>query len=364
MSMPPDQPPPGGWPAPQAWGRSAGTPADASADAGADVWPTPPATPPAGGPGLNLPSGWGQRASAAPQPGVIPLRPLGLDDFFTGTFRTVRSNWRPMAAISSLIGAGVALLAIPVVINARRVVRAVVETTTLDSSTSNAELEASFNEFIDAGTSFLPWLLYIAVLGLVAVVFIDAGVSAVVSRAVLGQRTSVKSALRALTQRALPLTGLALLMSVSIVAGYLLCFIPGAILSLMLFAAPSIAVLEHASVGVAYGRSLQLTSKSFWRVIGILLLVQLLFGLAMQVFSSPLSFFAGLGPLGSATTADISDGSVNFLLVTYVALWVVSLLFYPLVSVGKTLLYIDQRMRHEGLADALTAASAARSGTE
>jgi len=294
---------------------------------------------------------------AAPQPGVIPLRPLALDDFFSGTFRTLRGNWRPMLAVSALVTAIVALLSLPAVINAHEVVRALLDTAALNSETSQAELDAAINDVVDAGIDFLPWLLYSAVLGFASIVFVDAGISFVTSRAVLGKSTSAGAAVSAMARRAVHLTGLALLMSMSILAGYLLCVLPGFILSLVLFAAPSISVLEDATISGSYKRSFQIAGQSFWRVIGILLLVQLLFGIAMQVVSSPFSFIVGLGPLGAASSSEVGDFPIALLLASYLVVWLFSLLCYPLVSVGKTLLYIDQRMRHEGLADALIASS-------
>ena len=345
MSTPPDQPPPGGWPAPPGW-------------------TAPPPGPPGGGPGLNLPPGWGGQPPAAAQPGVIPLRPLALDDFFSGTFRTLRGNWRPLLAVSALVSAVVALLSIPVAVNAHDVVRTFLDTTTLSASTSDVELEAAFNDLVDATVAFLPWFLYWAILAYAALVFVDAGISFVVSRAVLGKSTSAAAAISALVKRGVHLAGLALLITLSILAGYLLCLVPGVILSLMLFAAPSVSVLEGASITTSYKRSLQITSRSFWRVVGILLLVQLLFGLAMQVVSSPLSFLAGFGSLGSASSSEISNVPIGLLVASYVGLWLFSLLCYPLVSVGKTLLYIDQRMRHEGLADSLIASSESHSGRQ
>jgi len=76
--------------------------------------------------------------------------------------------------------------------------------------------------------------------------------------------------------------------------------------------------------------------------------VVMLFGLAMQLVNSPFSLILGVGPFSSMSSAELSDFPVAWLVASYVAIWLLSLLCYPLVSVGKTLLYIDQRFRHEG----------------
>jgi len=250
-----------------------------------------------------------------------------------------------------------ALLALPAVLSGSGLARELIDVALLDPESSTPEAEEAFRQLLDELVAFLPWLLYVSFLSLMAITFIDAGVGWVVSRAVLGKPTGAREVLRQLAHRAAGLVALGLLVSAGVTLGYALCLLPGVVLALMLFAAPTALIVEQGSPVSAFKRSLQVSSRSFWRVIGILLLIQLVYGLAMQVFSVPFTILSGAGTFGSFVTGESSSASVTAVVLGYLGLWVVAVLCSPFVSVAKSLLYIDLRMRQENLAPSLEEAS-------
>src|SRR3954471_436791 len=95
-------PPEGGWPAPAPPPPPAGWGAPPPPPAGWGQPPPPPAgwgPPPAPGWGTGPPSGYGSWTPPV-QPGVVPLRPLGLGELFDGAVQTMRQNPRVMFGVS------------------------------------------------------------------------------------------------------------------------------------------------------------------------------------------------------------------------------------------------------------------------
>src|SRR6187431_2503473 len=100
------EPPPPGWvpqpaPPPQTWGAPPG-------------YPTGP--PPGYAPGPPPPQWAPGMLGAAHKPGAMPLRPLGLGDFYDAAFRIIRFN--PKATVGSAALAAAVAMAVPVVVTA------------------------------------------------------------------------------------------------------------------------------------------------------------------------------------------------------------------------------------------------------
>ena len=107
-----------------------------------------------------------------------------------------------------------------------------------------------------------------------------------------------------------------------------------------LFAPPTV-LLERAGVRTSLGRSWRLVGGSWWRCFGILLLAQVLAGVLSGVLQLP--FIIG----GFA----VSDGGSTFVAVvlTVVGGVIARTLIAPFSAAILALLYIDLRMRREGL---------------
>jgi hypothetical protein len=118
--------------------------------------------------------------------------------------------------------------------------------------------------------------------------------------------------------------------------------------------APSAMVLERAGVVASLRRSSALVRGDAWRVLGVLLLVLVITTFISQVLQTPFavrSFGAGLS--GEATTFSTTDVVLQSI-GSALALTVVA----PFGAAVRALLYVDRRMRAEGLDVSLAAAAA------
>jgi hypothetical protein len=124
-------------------------------------------------------------------------------------------------------------------------------------------------------------------------------------------------------------------------------------LSTKLAFVPAAIVLERLPIRAAVVRSWRLTRRSFWRVFGILLLVQAMIYVATQIVSTPVSMVAMLGtslldPTG-ATAYDAFGAMNGVMIASYAVTSIVSGIGLVVQSATSSLLYLDLRMRREGL---------------
>ena len=126
----------------------------------------------------------------------------------------------------------------------------------------------------------------------------------------------------------------------------------GVWVSIKLSIVPSIIVLERATMAQAIRRSWRLTDGYFWRTFGVQYLIAFIVGTVSQVVLTPISFLyimavSAIDPTG--TSAESWIGPV----VLYIVMIVLSLLVGSITSVVSSaaiaLIYIDLRMRKEGL---------------
>jgi membrane-anchored glycerophosphoryl diester phosphodiesterase (GDPDase) len=124
-------------------------------------------------------------------------------------------------------------------------------------------------------------------------------------------------------------------------------------LSTKLSLVPSVLMAERTSIRGAMGRSWALTNRSFWRVFGIQLLVATIISVAAQVITTPISLIAGMlvslvDPNGQNPGAQLGG-----IIAIYAVLVVVTVVFAAITAVIQSatiaLLYVDLRMRKEGL---------------
>jgi hypothetical protein len=331
-------------------------------------------------------SGWGQPTPAAPgatgwgwapppavKPGVIPLRPLGVGEILDGAVTTIRRNPGAMLGLSAIVAVLTQLLGLGVVYLALR------GAPTLES----LEPTASAGEVFEAVAGLIGASVIVIVVTWVATVILTGILTVVVSRAVLGEKMTAGGAWQAARRRLPRLLLLTVVYSLIWTAPFLVWAVVTVGLSaggsadvatvaisfLLAFAAvpaanylyiryalsgPSL-MLESTSptstepsrpVGVARAlrRSAELVKGSWWRTEGILALVLLIVVIVSWVLSTPFSLPIYL--LGD-------QPSDNELLLTFVlsALGgiVTSTLTAPFTAAATALLYVDRRIRREGL---------------
>ncbi|MFJ8211782.1 hypothetical protein [Streptomyces sp. NPDC096033] len=350
------QPPPGQWGSPAAGQTPPQQPQQA---AGWGAYPSQPGQQPAapyayGNPG----GGWGGPPPAA-KPGVIPLRPLGLGEILDGAVATLRGHWRSVLSVSLVVAAlsEIALLAVQ---------RLTMDSLTVPDTQPTTPAQA-VRALGDAGFLYGAQY-YLEVLGLILV---TALLAPTVSRAVLGQPSTLGGTLKAvrpLAPRLLGLTGLLLLGSL---AAGLLPALPGILLGsaaltalgipigLVLLAwfyvtfalAPPALMLERGTPAAALRRSAKLVRGSWWRVFGISLLTWIIRTITSTVIVMPFAAIAMvLAPGGLSGFLDGSAAlSWTVLVITGIGAIVGATVTTPMQTGVTTLLYIDQRIRREAL---------------
>ncbi|MFE1792340.1 hypothetical protein ACFW7J_28770 [Streptomyces sp. NPDC059525] len=351
------QPPPGQWSSPAAGQTPPQQPQQA---AGWGAYPSQPgqqqpAAPYAYG---NPGGGWGGPPPAA-KPGVIPLRPLGLGEILDGAVATLRGHWRSVLSVSLVVAAlsEIALLAVQ---------RLTMDSLTVPDTQPTTPAQA-VRALGDAGILYGAQY-YLEVLGLILV---TALLAPTVSRAVLGQPSTLGGTLKAvrpLAPRLLGLTGLLLLGSL---AAGLLPALPGILLGsaaltalgipvgLVLLAwfyvtfalAPPALMLERGTPAAALRRSAKLVRGSWWRVFGISLLTWIIRTITSTVIVMPFAAIAMvLAPGGLSGFLDGSAAlSWTVLVITGIGAIAGATVTTPMQTGVTTLLYIDQRIRREAL---------------
>src|SRR5664280_1774124 len=118
-------------------------------------------------------------------------------------------------------------------------------------------------------------------------------------------------------------------------------------------------VLERTSVRGALRRSRALVRHSWWRVAGILILAAVVAGVLNSVLTVPFAIFGGGSPFDlSGSGPDLGFGA---LLLSAIGAIIAGTIVQPFNAGVQALLYVDRRMRAEGL-DVTLAEAAARRG--
>lgn len=367
-------PPAGGWTPPTAPPPGAAYPPSPGAaypPPGAGVPPPPGSTPP---PGWQPPA----YRTVDVRPGIVPLRPLGLGDVYGGVLKAVRGN--PAATIGLAALTCFALL---------------LPTTALGAFLAGQASSDPFGSF--AATDTVPDNAGISLLGqylptvgqLLSAVLLAGFLAQVVGQAVLGRKVGMGEIWRSTRGRVLPLVGVVLLTGFlllvvlavgvagavalvvaiqpsgtgGILAAIGIVLVVGlatvALLALLAtrwaYAAPAV-VLERVGVMASIRRSWGLvggpSTGPFWRVFGIRLLTAVITGVASTVITFPISLLL-LGVVAATTIGSgSSDGGTLLVaqtLVSGLTALLTGALTTPFSAGVDALLYVDGRMRREGL---------------
>lgn len=357
------QPPPG-WSAAQPPPFGATTPSTptTAGEPGPAVAPGP-----AGGP-TPPPNKW-QPPPPAPQPGVVPLRPLLVADIITGAVEYVRRYPKAVIGISAIVGLAVAFGQLALLATGLNDLQSLSDPETL---TEDQLLEVARGLLVVAVVqSVVIALLQVLGTGMLA---------HVMGRAVIGQSTTFEQAWSLVRPQIWRLVGASVAVALIVIAGVVAPLVPaivvlaagagqlaaglallGGIASLavgiwlsfrLVLTTPAVA-LEDLGIGAGLRRSWRLVGGAFWRTLGIVLLGVVLGQAVGAILAAPLNLLAGSG-------GDLSTGSVFALALAAMITMVVAL---PFIAGVTTLVYIDRRIRTENLAGVLQAA-AEQQGTD
>jgi len=256
-----------------------------------------------------------------PRRGCVALRPLGLAEILDGSFRVIRRNPGATLGLSAVLA----------------VIRVAV----------TAGLQLGAYRFLSTvQLELVGTLLISAALGTV----LTGLLTLVVTQDVLGVRISTREVLTRLRGRAWALLGLALVITVL----ESLALLPLLVLGVWLWGLWAVAVpvlmVERSTVRGALSRSRRLVSGLWWRVWGIRALGFLLASLLGALVTVPFILLASLVTGSGFTASGVNSGvPVAYVLIISVGSVLSSTLTSPIRAGIDALLYLDLRMRREGL---------------
>lgn len=311
----------------------------------------------------------------ADKPGIVPLRPLTLGELYDGAFGAIRHNPAVTLGLTAIVVVTAValgtLISIPLTTWFTDLFGSLI--TELDGDPAAQEL-MGMQDIVGVtygsalGTGLLLTLATPLAMGIMAIS---------VSDSVIGRKISVSEAWHRAAKRWWFLIGFSLLSTLVVLVVYALAIgivaalftvdptlgVVGVILVLaallvggvwaftrVALIPPALAV-EGGGFWATCRRAWKLTRGTFWRVLGIYLLTSFILGVIGQVVAVPVGLLMGLFmAMQSGAGIAVSYG------ITYVITGGMSVLFLGGVI---ALLYIDTRMRREGLDVQLQAAAAA-----
>jgi len=334
--------------------------------------PQPPPPPPAG---WTQPGAW----APPPKPGLVPLSPMTLGTILGASFRVLRRNPRPIFLISLIVNGITAVVSVLVsgsaVNSLANAFTTLANGSTASTSQINGLLLADFAEFgavalVYVGTTFMQ--------GIVALE---------VARGAIGEKLPLRALLRRARNRLLPLLGWSVLV---VVAGFVYAVvivllialaiglaaasggagaIAGAVIGTIVLIlggitlavwigtkvslVPSALLIERLTLGKAIARSWRLVKGYFWRTFGIQALVLLIVSIAGSIVETPVELIGSLivqatHPTGTSA-ADYKEAFTQLTYITGVVHAVISTVTTIISSSAVALVYLDLRIRKEGL---------------
>jgi hypothetical protein len=215
------------------------------------------------------------------------------------------------------------------------------------------------------------------VVTMIAVLFLTGILTAVVSRAVLGQPITIGDAWREARPRLPALFGvtlLLLLMEIGVFAASIgppiLAALLGApavvtvllsvlgvpvflVVSIYLYVifalGPSAAVLERQGVVPALRRSRGLVKGAWWRTFGILILIFVIAYVISLVLALPFSVVGMIAAFMAGDGGELRMFAAIPLMITGIGSILTSAITWPFTATGTVLLYVDRRIRREAL---------------
>lgn len=280
---------------------------------------------------------------SAARPGWYPLRPLTIGEVIGAGLRVASRHLAvlaPIAFVFSVINSAVNLL----VLAAKGSLRAYANGD-LTRVPTGGSTEQTTKFLRDVYSQLFPALAASLLFGLITAPIL-AGCAAPFAAQAATTRTGTNGVgLSRLRSRLPVLLVVGVAVGLTMAVGYLALIVPGVIIWLMLLPAGPAAVMEGLGVVETMRRAILLSKGFRPRLLGVSLLVALIVGVIGLVIQSILGQAVG------------GDDPVNRLIVIQLLSAVVSAVVTPWSSAVTAMLYIDIRMRREGLAQALLASN-------
>jgi len=356
---------------------------------------------PAGGYGYGQPPGGygqpvygpGQRpdvpwpgGAQAPKPGVIPLRPLGVGEILDGAFTSIRRNPRATLGIAALLLTASAVITTAMSLLLMHYVGSVTLPTPGQQLTTSQATHL-LSRILEV---LAPTAAVSVVLAFIVDTVLTGLLTVVIGRGVLGFKITAGEAWQIARPRLAALIGATLLIPLILIglwavyaivlAILVMAHAPGALIGVLAalgaiagivltiwftimfrMAGPAV-VLEREGPARALARSWRLVRGSFWRVLGITMLAGLIVVVTAGVLQIPFGLLAALAGGGNSLLPS-TGGNVAGILISAVGGVVAGAVARPISAGVAVLLYVDLRMRREGLDLTLQTAAAGGGAT-
>jgi len=319
---------------------------------------------------------------------VIPLRPLGVGELLDGAFTSIRRNPRATLGIAAVL---LTISGVITTVVTLALIHAAGPVTlpTAGQHLTQSQVDHLIGQLLGV---FLPLAGVSVLLSFIVDIILTGLLTVVISRCVLGPNITAADAWRIARPRLPALLGVTLLI-LCIIGGMWLALgvllvilaaagapggvvaligVPGALAAVVLtvwfsvmfrMAGPAV-VLERERAVPSLGRSWRLVKGSFWRVFGISLLAGLIVLVTTGVLQIPFGLLAALAGGGSGSLAGGgtffagAGGNVAGVIISAVGGIVAGSVARPISAGVAVLLYVDLRMRREGLDLVLQTAAA------
>ncbi|HWS58507.1 MAG TPA: proline-rich domain-containing protein [Actinotalea sp.] len=295
------------------------------------------------------------------QRGIIPLRPLSIGEVFDGAFRAVRANPRVMFGSSAIVVSVASLLGL-------LTMYAIMPTIAAAVGDSTAELDPTGQLGLADSLSGSLAILGLSPWYFLATVVLTGLLTGSVARSVIGERATIGELWSRHWRRVLVLIVFTVVTSLLVLVAWTAVLVPalalgaagqwggalglgllgvlGLIVATLWFQVrilliPPALVLEGAPVGLSLSRGWNLTRGSFWRLFGIWILAQIVVNVVAQVIVTPVTLVA--------TIAIADPTSFGYILLTVLATALAQAVTTAFMAAVVALLYIDTRIRREGL---------------
>ncbi len=320
----------------------------------------------------------------ASRPGIVPLHPYGFGTILGRSFTALRQNPRVLLGFALLVQA----VAYVVLVVATGGVAAA-SFSRLDTVPPGDDYDAIL---IGSVTITAATGIVLSLAAGVLTVLVQGVVVAEVAHAVVAEKPTLGAVwrrVRPVVWRLIGYSALLLIVTTVLLAaaaavvfglgvlalpagiGVGVLLVLGAIplylwLSTKLFLVPSVIILERQKVFAAIGRSWRLTRTRFWPTLGVIVIISLAFSVVAQVISFPLSLLGSAMSVIISPTGDAEVGGIITLIVTQligqIGVLLVQCVALVVQSTSAALVYVDARMRHEGLDHDLLTYVEARDG--
>jgi Membrane domain of glycerophosphoryl diester phosphodiesterase len=307
--------------------------------------------------------GWGSYQQEY-KPGVVPLRPLSVGEVLDGSFSTIRKHPRIVFGCAAVLAVIAELIRLLVGLALNNVPASLGSTSFSTSTNNNADTTGSLNSIGSTATGAVVSL----VVNALCVAVLAGVVTGVVGKAVIGQQPDGREILGAVRKRwfgllvvsvlaeVLPFTPIVLLVLGILlgivstgagVAGGVIGGLAALVLCPLLWGRLALAVpifiLERKGPGASIARSWRLVRGAFWRVWGLRALVSIIVSTAASVLSVPVFIVVFASAVNGKTPSTVD------LIIAVVFGAVVWMVTQPLTAAALTIIYVDRRMRAEGL---------------